>query len=154
MSQMVQAVYVCVSNWIAEVKITQFLHLVRWQMGAIGYDHLSWSTAAWSPSRAAIVQVALRLFVVDARRDLVLQDRLGAQLVRRLRRAVQNTGLPMHSHDSVLQCVRRLAREYRLDRTVALAVRGGHDADQMRRILSAAIREDQDSDSEDSMDFE
>ena len=152
MAQMEQAVYVCVSNFMADVQVTRFAHLVRWQVGSIAYDHLSWSTAASSPSRAALVQLALRLLLVDQRRDVRMQDMLMAQLMRRLRRAVVATGIEVDDSDTELELVRRLARAYRVDRYVAVGVRRGRDAAQMRRIVDSSIREDVDSESDSESD--
>ena len=144
-----QPVFLLLVQWHLEIVDTeQFLHLRRWSLGNEGYNYLYLSSAAWSPSRAAMVRVAMRLFVLDLRRDLVLHDRLGSQMMRRLRRAVGATGLPVAAGEDVVQWVRRLAREYRVERAAALAARGGDDGaavGRMRRILDGVIREDVDS---------
>ena len=99
-----------------------------------------------------MVQLALRLFVLDARRDMLQQDRLSMQLLRRLRRAGGTSGLPVAADADVLQLVRHLSRQYRVERSVALGAGRGlrrGPLETLRRVVDTTYQEDADSSSSD-----
>ena len=89
----------------------------------------------------------------EAERDEIVERENHAALIRRrVRRAVGATGLQVHVNDDVMDWVRHVAREYRVERAVALeALRGPGRAaaEQLRRIVDSVLSEDEDSTSED-----
>ena len=115
---MPQAVYLCVMAWVGEVPLAAlFNHIARWQLGNIAYAHLDFSIAAWSPSRAAVLQVAMRLLMSSGVRDVEHHERLAARVDRQQRRALG--ALPfLQPVDSITVQVRELVRSHRVERAV------------------------------------
>ena len=153
---MEQSIYFLVLQWMVKLPSnSKFLHAPRFQLGSLAYEFLDFSTAAWCPARPAALRVAMQLFLLDSRADIAEQARLSAQVERRVRRAVALTGLRVHLNDDAVQAVRSLAREYRVERAVALhAGRGPHRAasERLRRIVDETVVEDVDSASSDGSD--
>ena len=154
MSEMAQAVYFCVMGFLAEVPMTElFQHITRWRVANIAYVHLMFSTAAWSPTRPAVLQLALRLSVNSGARDLDFNSRLAARFVRQQRRAL--AALPfLLPVDTVTAQVRQLVRLHRVERAVLAGLLRMHpqllqDADVLRDAAASRVVEDESSSSSD-----
>ena len=116
--EMQQAVYLCLMHWFADVPSQDhFEHIARWRVGNTAYQHLHVSSAAWSPSRAAIVRLALRLLLCSGVRDLEWNYRMAAQLNRQQRRAMAPL-LILDPLDTVTHQVRQLVRAHRVEQDV------------------------------------
>ena len=118
MAEMQQAVYLCLMHWFADVPSQDhFGHIARWRVGNAAYQHLYVSSAAWNPSRAAIVRLALRLLLCSGVRDLEWNNRMGARLDRQQRRAMAPL-LLLNPLDTVTHQLRQLVRAHRVERDV------------------------------------
>ena len=155
---MEQQAYFTVMHWLVTIPAnSRFQHVPQWAMGNHAYVDLGMSTAAWSPSRRAAVDIAMRLFVVQMRSDIrELTDHASA-VDRRVYRAIMLTGMPINSRGDIVSWVRRLALDYRIEHTISLYVRRDHGrgppsrahAERLHRGLAEALREDVDSSDED-----
>ena len=120
---MPQSVYFLVLQWLVEMpQERHFEHIRGWQLGNEAYCYLFLSTAAWSPTRAAMVRVALRLFICSGSRDSLSTDRRLSRLERQWGRALQPVAV-LAPADSATARLRRLVRMYRVS------------AEVMRRLL-------------------
>ena len=154
---MPQAAFLCVSAWMAEVSNDAglFAHIVRWQLFNVAYEQLNWSTAAWSPSRGAMVKVALRLLVSAGQRGMDHQFELAARANRQHRRAL--AALPfLNTADAVVTQIRGLVRSYQVMLSVMAGVMRSHPRliDEITALRAAAedrVVEDSSSSSEDEM---
>ena len=148
---MPQAAYVLVLKYMTDISaVARMAHVPRWQFGNLGYEFLEMSTAAWSPVRPAAFRVALQLFMRGQRADLDEQMRLSGQVERRVRRAIGATSLPVDVNASLVEWVRRLSREYRVERSVAVAAGEGYQGvrlERLRQIVDRTCPEDVDSSS-------
>jgi hypothetical protein len=115
---MCQTVYVCVMSWLSEVPLTaHFEHIARRHLSSVATSHLNFSAVAWSPSRAAVFQVALRLIVCWGSRRVQASERFDDRLGRQWYRAMQ-PAMILSPLDSVTTRLRRLVRMYRVSAEV------------------------------------
>ena len=154
-----QQAYHVVMHWLVAVpRSSRFRHMPQWTLGNQAYQYLAISTAAWSPSRRAAVDVAMRLFMVQLRADHRELTDEAATLERRIYRAVQLTGLPVNPRDQTENWVRLVAYEYQLERTISACARHDFDgrpftreaANRLFRATREALRPDDDSGSDSS----
>jgi len=154
---MPQAAFLCVTAWLGEVPFERglFDHVARWQLIKIAYAHLDWSIAAWSPSRAAVVKVAMRLLICSGQRDLDRRFQLEARLDRQQRRAL--AALPfLDGADTVLGQVRELVRAHRVMLSVMAGLLRMHpqlieDIAVLRDAAGGRVTEDGSSSSEEEL---
>ena len=150
---MEQSVYNIVLQWMVGMPAwSHFRHLTRFDFGTVAYEYLYFSTVAWCPVRPAAHRVALQLFVLDSRGDVQELDMRGAQVERRVRRAVGLTTLPLGLNAGVVELVRSLARQYSVERAVSVYARHGdrhgpgrESSERLRRLVAETTREDVDS---------
>ena len=156
---MEQAVHSIVLQWMVNMPVRSyfrdFRHLTRFQLGMLAFEYLSFSTVTWCSMRPAAHRVALQLLLLDIRGEQEEQDLQCVQIQRRVRRAVVRTGLQFNFNDGMVQWVRSLAREYRVERAVSVHARHGdrhgahrEQSERLRRLVAETMREDVDSPSE------
>ena len=154
---MTQAAFLCVSAWMGEVsnEAGLFMHIVRWQLFNVAYEQLSWSTVAWSPSRGAMVKIAMRLLVSAGQRGMDHQFELAARVNRQNRRAL--AVLPfLNNADAVVTQVRGLVRSYQVMLSVVAGLLRAHPRliDEVTMLRAAAedrVVEDGSSSSEEEL---
>ena len=118
MTQMPQAVYICVMSWLGEIPAAaHFEHIARRRLGCIATVHLKFSAASWSPSRSAVLHVALRLIISWGSRRMEAMERLEDRLGRQWHRALQ-PAMNLSPQDTVTVRLRRLVRMYRVSAEV------------------------------------
>jgi hypothetical protein len=117
MVDMPQTVYFLVLQWLVDVPTSHFEHIRRGQLGVEASRYLFVSAAAWSPSRAAMVRIALRLMVCDGERYIVWYERMVQRVHRQQDRALQAVRF-LDPRDSPTTRVRQLARAYQVETEV------------------------------------
>ena len=154
--------YHVVMHWLVAVpRSSRFRHMPQWTLGNQAYAYLTMSTVAWSPSRRAAVDIAMRLFMVQLRADNRDLTDEASTVDRRAYRAIMMTGMPINPRGDIVTWVRRLALEYRVDRTISAYVRHAHGAGgpnrehavRLHRHLRGDLRQDEDSASDDAHDM-
>ena len=152
-AEMPQSVYLLVLQWMAEVvSRDRFLHIARWQLGNMGYMYLHMSIAAWSPTRPAMYQLAVRLLLCSESRNYDRHISLGMRLDRQQRRAL-SPFLWLDSVDTVTVQVRQLARAHRVETAVLTQLLRLHPGlrgvvDRLRDAAEQVVAEDMSSSSE------
>ena len=121
---MEQQIFCVLLDWmVATPARSMYVHVPRWQLCNMAWHYLDVSTVAWSPSRPSAVRLALRFFLLGARSDLEeLREQTWTQ-ERRVFRAIQQSGVSVDRQDSIVDWVRVLSWQYRVDRTVSLYAR-------------------------------
>ena len=151
-------VYSAVVTWMTAVPAnSRYVHLPRWQLGALAYEYLFMSTAAWCPARQSAVRVAMQLFMLGMRSDIAQLHEEASTLDRRVYRAVMMAGVVVNPRDTTVDRVRRLSRDYRLERSVAIAAGEGYEGERLQRfrqIVERTLPEDVDSASDESNDVD
>ena len=121
---MEQHIYCVVMQWMVTMPASSmYSHVPRWQLCNLAWHYLDLSTVAWCPSRQSAVRLALRFFLLGARSDLEeLREQTWTQ-ERRVFRAIQQSGVTVDRQDTIVDWVRLLSWQYRVDRTVSLYAR-------------------------------
>ena len=136
---MCQAVYLCVASWMSEVPLsTHSEHIARRRLSAVARVYLDFSAAAWSPSRAAMLQVALRLIASWGSRRVEEMQRTDNRLGRQWFRAMQPV-LNLSPLETVTTRLRRLVRMYRV--SAEITRRLVRSRPELAEVV-AALRED------------
>ena len=117
MAVMPQSAYLCVMSWISEVPLTRFEHLMRRQLFGVATVYLQFSTAAWSPSRPAMLAVAQRALLCWYNLHMEAMNREEARFDRQWDRVLQ-TVIVAAPGESTTAMLRRLARLYRVSEEV------------------------------------
>ena len=151
---MEQQIFCVLLDWmVATPARSMYVHVPRWQLCNMAWHYLDVSTVAWSPSRPSAVRLALRFFLLGARSDLEeLREQTWTQ-ERRVFRAIQRSGVSIDRQDSIVDSVRQLAVEYRVERTVSIYARREfigrpvtrEGATRLHRLTRDALRQDVDS---------
>ena len=158
---MEQHTYCVVVQWmVALPSNARHLHVPRRQLGTLAQEFLSMSTVAWCPSRPSAVKVATRLFMMHMRAEIEELHEQAAVVDRRVHRAIQRTGLPIDPRGDVVQWVRGLSLNYKIERTISAYARqdigrgppSRERAVQLRRGLVEVLRQDADSASDEAQD--
>jgi hypothetical protein len=144
--------------WLTRVpSAARFEHIPDWALYNLARTYLSASSAAWTSSRQAALNVATTLYLKHTRMLLDDVRNEEATVERRIHRALLTTGIPINTRLPLEDAVRLVCNEYRLERSIsswALRGEGGGRrftraaAVQLYAILRETLRPDADSEVE------
>ena len=137
---MEQDVYAIVASWLAGIPSTsRCSHLPQWQLGNEAYVLLFFTTAAASPSRPSAVAAALRLFVLSARAEVDGMHEQAATVERRVQRALLRAGMHLDHRQTMVGWVRRLSRDYMVERTISRYARNDFGRGEPQRAYAVRL---------------
>ena len=152
-----QQAYHFVMQWLVDLPVgTRYEHMNYMAMQRVGTEYLAVSVVAWSSSRRAVFDVAVRLFLRHSR-CLVRDVEESCEVEeRRIHRAISQTGLAVDFRQPIENVVRVLAHEYRLERSISAWAMHGHSGQRFSRqaavqlygILRQTMQPDENSASE------